>query len=270
MTATTSAVPDPNSDPPRDLLSLAVPPAEVPLRARQVYEEVLRDSPRVREGNFSTIAAADLHILFDLYDEHFFGGSLARMLKAGQAPLRFDLSARLTRSAGLTKRFSPRKPRGTGLAPASRYEIVISTTLLFQTFQDVERTVRVNGIVCRDRLEALQRIFEHELLHLAEMLAWGKSSCSGDRFKALAWNVFAHTQTTHDLVTQHERARAKFSVRVGDRVVFEHEGTRHEGVLNRITRRATVLVESPAGQPYSNGKRYLKFYVPLPLLKKAE
>src|SRR5262249_45372976 len=159
------------------------------------------------------------------------------------------------------------EPGAPGSGSLTRYEIVISTTLLFQTFQDVERTVRVNGLVCHDRLEALQRIFEHELLHLVEMLAWGASSCAADRFKGLAWNIFAPTQSTHDLVTQHERARTRFAVRVGDRVEFEHEGTRQVGVINRITRRATVLVESPSGQPYSNGKRYLKFYVPLPMLK---
>ena len=36
----------------------------------------------------------------------------------------------------------------------------------------------------------------------------------------------------------------------------------------RITRRATVLVESPEGQHYSDGKRYQKFYVPLDMLEK--
>jgi hypothetical protein len=153
--------------------------------------------------------------------------------------------------------------------PATRYEIAISTALLFQTFQDVPRPVRVNGLECRDRLEALQRIFEHELLHLIEMLVWGRSSCAGTNFKALAWNYFAHTETRHDLVTQRERARALFEVRVGDTVAFEFEGVRHVGLVNRITRRATVLVESSDGEAYSNGKRYKKFYIPLPMLKKV-
>jgi hypothetical protein len=55
---------------------------------------------------------------------------------------------------------------------------------------------------------------------------------------------------------------------VGDRVSFELEGGRHIGLVNRITRRATVLVENPGGRPFSDGKRYLTFYVPLPLLMK--
>ncbi len=252
----------------RRLLARQVPPEEVARRARAVYEAVLRQSARVTEGNFTSVADADLALLFELYDGQFFEGDLGRLVRGSGAPLTFTLSARLTRSAGLTKRFTERPARGVPAA-ASRYEIVLSTTLLFQTFRDVDRTVRVNGIVCADRLEAAQRVFEHELVHLVEMLVWGGSSCSADRYKGLVWNYFAHTQTRHDLVTQQERARARFDVRVGDRVAFTFEKVRYQGVVNRITRRATVLVEDARGEAYSDGKRYLKFYIPLTMLEKA-
>ena len=59
-----------------------------------------------------------------------------------------------------------------------------------------------------------------------------------------------------------------FDVRVGDHVSFELEGKTYQGRVNRITRRATVLVESHRGEPFSDGRRYLTFYVPLPLLRK--
>ena len=153
--------------------------------------------------------------------------------------------------------------------PKVRYEIAISTTLLFQTFADVQRPVRVNGLLCQDRVEALQRVFEHELLHLLEMLIWTKSSCAAPRFKALAWSYFGHTESKHDLVTQDERATNHFGVRRGDRVTFNFEGARRTGVVNRITRRATILVESADGVVHTDGKRYQKFYVPLALLEKA-
>jgi hypothetical protein len=38
----------------------------------------------------------------------------------------------------------------------------------------------------------------------------------------------------------------------------------------RITRRATVLVENPRGEEFTDGRRYLTFYVPLPLLRKDQ
>jgi len=245
------------------------PPAEqIADRTRRIYDAVRARSPHITAGNFTACAASDLALLFDLYDEQFFAGAVGRLVQATGAPLTFQFSPRLTRSAGLTKRFAPRG-RAAGPSRPGRFEIILSSALLFQTFTDVERTVRVNGVVCGDRLEAAQRVFEHELLHLVEMLLWGASSCAAPRFRGLAQSWFAHTEARHELVTQQERARARFDVGVGDRVAFRFEGAEYTGVVNRITRRATVLVESERGQRYTDGKRYLKFYIPLALLRKA-
>ena len=157
-----------------------------------------------------------------------------------------------------------RVPIAGRMAERVDYEISVSTTLLFSTFQNVEREVIVGGLVCHDRLEALQRIFEHELLHLAEFLGWGRSSCSAENFHVLSRRIFAHEGVSHDLVTPREQAAVAFDVRVGDQVRFELEGRTYRGRVNRITRRATVLVESPRGERFSDGRRYLTFYVPLP------
>jgi hypothetical protein len=250
------------------LLALRLASADVAQRTQTIYEQVLRDSPRVRSGNFDFIAPPDLALIFELYDSHFYDGVVRRHLHDRGSPLFFKLSHRLTRSAGATTRFQRKGPAALA-GPPVHYEIAISTTLLFQSFLDVHRTVRVNGLVCRDRLQALQRVLEHELIHLLEMLAFGRSSCAAAAFQTLAWNHFAHTEARHDLVTQRERALSRFDVKVGDRVAFDFQGVCHVGIVNRITRRATVLVESPDGQPFQDGKRYRKFYIPLPMLKKA-
>jgi hypothetical protein len=252
------------------LLALHFPPEAVATRTRVIYEALCRDSPRVRHGNFPYIAPPDLALLFDLYDGHFFDGGLRAVLRGAATPLFFKLSHRMTRTAATTTRCERRPGKGPARDPAVHYEIAVSTALLFQSFGDVERTVRVNGVVCRDRLEALQRVFEHEVVHLLEMLAFGHSSCAAPQFQTLAWNLFAHTETRHDLVTQRERALAKFDLRVGDRVAFDFDGAPLAGVVNRITKRATVLVESVRGTPYADGKKYLKYYVPLSMLKKVE
>jgi hypothetical protein len=251
------------------IAGLLYAPAEVAEKTRGVYDDFHRQSPRVHGGDFAHLVAPDLALLFDLYDCRFFEHSLSRLLAASGNPLSFRMSRRLTRTAGTTTRFPPRRsPAGMPSMPA-RYEIAISAALLFQTFADVQRPVRVNGLLCRDRIEALQLIFEHELLHLLEMLIWSKSSCAAPQFKALAWGYFGHTETKHDLITQHERASNHFGVRVGDRVAFVFDGVRHVGVVNRITQRATVLVENASGAAYTNGKRYQKFYIPLGHLEKA-
>jgi hypothetical protein len=115
-------------------------------------------------------------------------------------------------------------------------------------------------------LEALQRIFEHEIVHLAEQLCWGTSNCSAARFQDIAARFFLHRSHTHALITHKERA-AQSGIGIGSLVVFRFEGRDLTGKVNRITKRATVLVPDPAGKAYSDGSRYNTYYVPLAALR---
>jgi hypothetical protein len=251
------------------LFALVYSAHDVVRRARRIYEAMLSESPQIKEANFTVIGTDDLVRLFGWYDQEFFLGRLGEMLhEDGVYPLDFRLSRRLVSAAGQTMR-QVRQVRRNG-APVTKfeYEITISTTLLYNTFQTVDRTVTVGGLVCGDRLEALQRIFEHELLHLAEFLGWGRSNCRARNYHALSRRIFGHEGAFHDLITPRETARAAFDIRVGDRVSFELDGTYYSGLVNRITRRATVLVEDANGQLFTDGVRYRRFYVPLPRLCK--
>jgi hypothetical protein len=237
---------------------------EIAAKTTAIHGRLLRTSRHVRAGNFQAIHPEDLQALFDDYDSVFFAGEVAKAV--GKTPLHFRLSRRLTSAAGKTTQRKARKVLG---SPVIDYEISISTTLLFQTFHDVDRLVTATGVLCHDRLQALQRIFEHELLHLVEMLVWNDSNCAASRFQTIANRLFGHRAHTHQLITQRERAIKKFGLRVGDRVTFRFDGRHYEGIVNRVTRRATVLVEDPQGVRYTNGKRYAKFYIPLDHLRPA-
>ncbi|MFW9914632.1 MAG: SprT-like family protein [Candidatus Thorarchaeota archaeon] len=257
-----------NDDMKSQLVTLRNASEEVTTKTKRIYETVLRDSENIKQGNFAQLGVGDLEALFDLYDNLFFSDLLRKQLREKNGgTLRFRLSKRMTRAGGKTTCIRKKLQKGDGPKEAT-YEIAISTALLFQTFKDVKRAVSINGLVCRDRLEALQRIFEHELIHLAEMLAWGKSSCSRPNFQLLARQIFGHKDITHQLVTQHERALVNFNIKVGDTVAFEYNGKRLTGFVNRITKRATILVENKKGDLYANGKRYSKYYVPLSGLEK--
>jgi hypothetical protein len=251
------------------LASLHHTPDEVGEKSRQIYDIVLARSQHIRDGNFTALGVADLRLLFTLYDDAFFDGLLQPMLcEDGAHVVAFRLSSRLTRAAGQTVRVPKLRRTEGGLSKCDQYEIAISTVLLFATFRDVGRPVMVGGLVCRDRLEALQRVFEHELIHLAEFLAWGVSRCAGTNYQQLSQRIFAHEGVKHDLVTPREMAAATYQIRLGDHVSFEYEGKRQNGRVNRITRRATILVEDESGETYSDGKRYKTFYVPLSLLQR--
>jgi hypothetical protein len=267
--ASLSDAPGPGVERQAKLFALAYPAEQVEQRARKIYEAMLGQSSHIKQGNFTAIGTDDLLRLFGWYDQEFFQGRLGEMLhEDGVYPLDFRLSRRLVSAAGQTIRQVRQVQRKGHLATKVDYEITISTTLLYNTFQNVNRTVTVGGLICRDRLEALQRIFEHELLHLAEFLGWGRSNCRARIYHALSRRIFAHEGAFHDLITPRETACAAFDIHVGDRVSFELDGMRYLGVVNRITRRATVLVEDSRGQLFSDGRLYRRFYVPLAFLCK--
>ena len=232
---------------------------------RQVHESVLDQSPSLNDNsNFTKIGTNDLARMFDLYDSLLLNGKIRTAVEAQGSKLEFALSRRLTRSGGQTKRTRPTKSQAFASA---RYEIAVSVPVLFATFSEVDRPIRACGRLCYNRLEALQRIMEHEMLHLAEMLGWDRSNCAARRFKALSLNIFGHTESHHQMITPQERAIVHFGVKPGARVTFDWEGKQMFGVVNSIRRRVTVLVPSATGIPYSDGKRYEKFYVPVERLK---
>lgn len=232
---------------------------------REVFQHALLNSPNMAGENFDSLSPADLGLMFYVTDELFFEGTLARFLESNFAkPLQFRLSTRMTTSGGTTtmSRYLGSNKRNT------EFEIAIATTPLFSTFK-VEDRAKVGGVFCNSRLEALQRILEHEMVHLAELLATDDSNCQQGQFRNWVKAYFGHLESNHQLLTPSDIARKQLGIRRGDTVTFQIDGTRHLGVVNRITKRATVLVKDPAGTPYTDGQSYSKFYVPLQMLKRA-
>jgi hypothetical protein len=231
----------------------------------EIGQQVLADSKVMRDPNFQRTTTNDLQNMAELYDSLFFDGHCLKLARAHG--MQFRWSKRMTSNGGKTVRTIQMNRRDR--THSTRYEIALSSTLLFQTFSDLQRPIRVTGLLCTNRLQAMQRILEHELIHLVEMLVWEDSCCAAVRFQAIARNLFGHTEHKHDLITQQERASRKFNLTLGSRVQFQFEGKRMTGTINRITRRATILVVDPQGQLYDDGKRYRKYYVPLSHLELA-
>ena len=234
--------------------------ARIRRRTRSIGRRLLNTSPHIREPDFTAIHPDDLFFLFAAYDARFLDGICGTLL--GPDDLTFRLSSRMTRAGGKTRRFR-------GLDGITRFEIAVATSILFDGFVADDPDVTVGGLPCRHRLDALQRVFEHEFVHLAEWLCWDESHCGRSRFQGIAHRLFRHREHTHELITRTERA-ASMGIAVGSRVTFRYRGQRHEGRVNRITKRATVLVEDPEGDRWSDGCRYVRYYVPLGRLRLVE
>jgi len=254
------------------VLHQTLPAAEIHQRQSRIHHEVLELSRSMESPNFKRLDTDDLRRMTMLYDREFFDSRLLTTI--GRERMKFGLSSRMTRTAGkLVTQYPDRhSKRASGLARTSandtrQFEMVLSSTLLFQAFDDVDRPITVTGLRCNNRLEPMQRVCEHELVHLLEMFFWNDSSCSQCRFQDIAGRFFGHTEQSHDLITQRERAARNFGFRVGAYVRFRHEGKWINGWVNRITRRATVLVEDSRGEQFTDGKHYVRFYVPVEQLK---
>ncbi|MEQ8788100.1 MAG: hypothetical protein RIC55_17460 [Pirellulaceae bacterium] len=231
-------------------------------RCRELHAMMLAESPHLDAANFTVVHPDDLRRLFDGYDQRFLGGLCRRVL--GDTPLRFRFSQRMTARGGSMAAYAVR-----GKPDQRHFELTVSSMLLFSAFRDDDKPMTLAGMPCRDRLEALQRIVEHETVHLLEMLLWGKSSCSAESFQSIARRLFGHTTFRHELITPRRRAH-ELGIRPGSRVRFRIDDVEHVGRVNRVTRRATVLVEDPDGAPYCDGRRYAKYYVPLGMLELIE
>jgi hypothetical protein len=221
----------------------------------------MQQSPNIKDGTISTISTADLKLLFELYDQVFLENWFKESFKG---KLKFSLSRRMTKSAGLT--LCPKN-----VDKISPEELVIEIRIgvdFFFHYGLIKGSKSVCGVKTSSSLEALQLVFEHELCHVLEFINFKRSNCSGERFKAIANNLFGHTESYHKLPTHKQIAMQKLGLKIGDTVTFNSEGKRLTGIIYNINKRATVMVRNNKGPLIDKrGNRYSKYYVPLMLLE---
>jgi hypothetical protein len=176
--------------------------------------------------------ARDLKVLFNLYNEYFFNGSLPSRVS-------LELSDRLSKTAGLCS-------RGSG---ECEYKIIIARNL-FQNLSLLEgQATQSGGITCRTSLQCLQLTFEHELIHLMikdKRLDYRNSDQKiygphGQLFKDLIYAYFGQTRTTHNigriiLSDETNEPLQKENATIGRPVSYFIDGKLYKGVITRPSR----------------------------------
>lgn len=237
---------------------------QVAEKRNEVREEFISLSDNINSGIIKQISTKDLRLLFDLYDKIFFADFFKDNLKG---KLILSLSTKMTKAAGKTM-----VPRNIAkMNPIDIiYEIRMGVGFFFEYFA-LQRDKLVCGIVTKDALEAFQLVFEHELVHFIEYHEYKYSSCSKDRFNTIVHNLFKHTDTKHQLPTDREIVSTHYGFNISDKVTFEFEGKKLDGIINGINKRATVMVLDKEGR-YADkaGNRYTKYYVPFGGIRKIE
>jgi len=244
-----------------DILNVKYSTDVIREKRKEITEILMSKSARVKDGVIRSLSTEELSQLFCLYDRIFFMDWFKENFKGR---LKFSLSRRMTKSAGLT--ICPKNPEK--IKPEDlTLEIRIGVDFFLQ-YETIQGSKSVGGIEAGNSLEALQLVFEHELCHVIEFINYKKSNCKGKRFKKLAENLFGHTESCHRLPTQRQIARQKLGLNIGDMVSFEFKGKRMTGILYNINKRATIMVKNSKGAFIDNrGNRYSKYYIPLNLLQ---
>lgn len=243
-----------------DIIDIKYTPEQIIQKRLQVADMFLHgSSPGSKD--IKKISSSDLSLLMTAYDEVFFHNWFQKYFK-GQ--LRFSLSRRMTRNAGKTI-----CSREKGVSSPEQLNIEVRIGIDFLTnYGFIAGANLVGGIATSSSLEALQIIFEHELIHVIEFVKFQSSSCKRNRFKTMAFNLFGHTESCHRLATNQQIASQKMGLVIGSMVSFPFEGKTLEGRLYRINKRATVMVRDKKGHfADRQGLRYSKYYVPLKALK---
>ena len=137
---------------------LANPVPAIAAKDALIRQNLLGWSPRVQSPWFELVGVEDLIHLFALYDHHFFADRLtARLRQDSLPPVEFRFSNRMTRAAGKTILQRERRRVAGQVVETTRFQIILSTLLLFQTIRDgpvlsqPPRAIEVAGVVCTDR-----------------------------------------------------------------------------------------------------------------------
>ena len=189
----------------------------------------------------------DLEFLFKLYDNYYFSGELSENLN-----IILKYSNKMTKTAGLV-RYSKRK---------SDIKIVFSYPLIFQSYLKKPEGYIVNGIFCKNPVESLMRVLEHELSHLVEYILFGSTNCNKPQFIKIAYELFGHTENKHKIGLKiHDYGNIK-QIKKGDKVSFPYRGKIYSGSVLGIRKNITVAIKE-----LNNIK---KFYVPFSMIIKEE
>jgi len=227
-----------------------------------VKNELFEKSKYIKTSDFTDITDNDLYLLYNLYDEIFLESWFKDNFKG---KITFKLSKQLSQAAGNTK---TKKNIGEIKEEDIEFEIKISMNHLLN-FDKIDRSKSVGGIEAESKLDSLMLVFEHELCHVIEFLFYKKSNCNKQIFKDIIFNLFKHHETTHKLVSAREANYQKYKLLVGDRVSFNYEGMKLNGIINKINKRATVMSPSQRGKYVDkSGQHYTKYNVSLNCLTK--
>jgi len=159
----------------------------------------------------TSLKGADIREIFDMYDKLFFDGEIGRKLEQTDSEIKFVAKTRESGVAGICGR------EGT-----CKYYMEVSPQVLGR----IVPSVVAAGLGCTSRLECVQLIVEHLIIHLI-MLLWefaGKEGPiyaeHGELFQCMLRQYFGHLRFDHNLgLTTIDTERTEYEAPVEGEVI---------------------------------------------------
>jgi hypothetical protein len=184
------------------------------------------------DQNLKNFDTYDLIKLFDLYNLYFFNNSLP--------PTKLEISTGLTVTAGVCKI--------SRTSTKCDYNITISKSIFTKLNLEENQGTKSGGLVCKSRLNCLQLVLEHEIIHLISGFYYPNKkelnkkiySSHGLLFKNLVKNYFGQTESTHQIGniiydgSDKERILSKEEIIIGRIVAFIDKKGIKKGVITNI------------------------------------
>jgi len=149
---------------------------------KQIYNKFIKFN-----DNVLSMTSNDLYELFLEYDKVFFQGDISDYLKKAKISLKFMTDGNHTFTT-----------EGICLFDNCNYSVIIPTKF----FKNANGSTNVAGHICKNQLECLQRVMEHEMTHLIIFIFCEDVDISkqhGKFFMKLVSDLFRHTDHRHYL-----------------------------------------------------------------------
>ena len=183
------------------------------------------------DPNLQEFDVNDLTILFDLYNLHFFNNSLPQT--------KLEISNGLTVTAGVCKT--------SRISDKCEYSITMSRSIFTKLNLEENQVTKSGGLICKSRLNCLQLVLEHEIIHLISGYYYPNRkqldkkiySGHGLLFKNLVKNYFGQTESTHQIGniiydgSDKERTLSKDEIKIGKIIsIIDKKGIKKGVILN--------------------------------------
>jgi hypothetical protein len=226
-------------------------------KKKKVYDTLLKDV--FKEKNFTKLKDKHVKETFKVLDKVYFDNYLSTSLRERGHTLSFKASYKLTSSAGICKyRYSYRN----NIITDASFQLILSAKIIEDIFNNKEKSLKIGGLLCTDRLDCYLNIFEHELTHLVvNMFCPDEGKEMGGHtttFKSITNNMYGHTEYKHSLLmgdaetVDKHIAYFKNNVEIDDIVEAENcKGTFFRGIVYGISSKSVSVVNERDNKRYT-------------------